>query len=472
MPAPLKFRQSVTTKPTTTEVKNSPLSNIEIDGNMHSIQDAITSIEADNWVTTNRISDSNVTPVKLSSDGLGFRYKIGIYSDNSNTASTVITKGTTEQRDTSPQEGFFRYNTTISRIEWRNSTDWVAALKTSDTVNIGTTAVSLDRASGALTLSGVSVDNAANVGITNDVATNSTFYPVFSIGTSGNTPLKVSSTNLSYNPSTGTLTSTKFSGDGNSVTNIPLTNTTGTLSVSRGGTGVTTLTGIIKASGTSAFTAATAGTDYLVPPSGTAIQKANSGGALVNAVAGTDYVSPSGTETITNKTIALATNTINGITASSFVVTDGTGKLSQTSTKAIPTGDVVGTTDSQTLENKTLTSPIVNSPTVSNATFNSGYTEQVFAVSGTTPALSPTNGSIQTWTLTANSTPIAGTWASGQSLTIMIDDGTAYTVNWSSLSVVWKTNANLAPTLNTTGYTAITLWKVGTVIYGARVGDA
>jgi hypothetical protein len=76
-------------------------------------------------------------------------------------------------------------------------------------------------------------------------------------------------------------------------------NTTGTaaglsatLVVGSGGTGATTLTGVLKGNGTSAFTAATAGTDYLAPPSGTAILKANSGGALANATAGTDYAVP------------------------------------------------------------------------------------------------------------------------------------------------------------------------------------
>lgn len=68
----------------------------------------------------------------------------------------------------------------------------------------------------------------------------------------------------------------------------------GTLDVANGGTGASTLTGIVKGNGTSAFTAATAGTDYLAPPSGTAILKANSGGALANASAGTDYVAPGG----------------------------------------------------------------------------------------------------------------------------------------------------------------------------------
>jgi hypothetical protein len=65
-----------------------------------------------------------------------------------------------------------------------------------------------------------------------------------------------------------------------------------TLVVGSGGTGATTLTGVLKGNGTSAFSAATAGTDYLAPPSGTALLKANSGGALANATAGTDYVAP------------------------------------------------------------------------------------------------------------------------------------------------------------------------------------
>ena len=110
--------------------------------------------------------------------------------------------------------------------------------------------------------------------------------------------------------------------------------------------------------------------------------------------------------------------------------------------------------------------------TFSGAVLNDGYTEEVFAVTGTTPALSPTNGSIQTWTLTANSTPTAGTWANGQSLTLQIDDGTAFTVNWATLGVVWKTDAGVAPTLQTTGVTFIQLWEVSNVIYGARVGNA
>ena len=45
----------------------------------------------------------------------------------------------------------------------------------------------------------------------------------------------------------------------------------GTLGVANGGTGVATLTGLVKGNGTSAFTAAVSGTDYAPPTSGTSM---------------------------------------------------------------------------------------------------------------------------------------------------------------------------------------------------------
>ena len=97
--------------------------------------------------------------------------------------------------------------------------------------------------------------------------------------------------------------------------------------------------------------------------------------------------------------------------------------------------------------------------------------ETVFAITdGASVDINPANGGIQTWTLGANRTPTASSFAEGQSVTLMIDDGTAYAITWSSVSPTWIGGS--APTLATTGFTVIELWKRSTVIYGALVGTA
>jgi hypothetical protein len=65
----------------------------------------------------------------------------------------------------------------------------------------------------------------------------------------------------------------------------------GTLNVANGGSGVGTLTGIVKGNGTSAFTAAVAGTDFAAPTSGTTLLYGNGAGGFSNvAVPTTGYV--------------------------------------------------------------------------------------------------------------------------------------------------------------------------------------
>jgi len=101
------------------------------------------------------------------------------------------------------------------------------------------------------------------------------------------------------------------------------------------------------------------------------------------------------------------------------------------------------------------------------AVFTGSIEEAVHTLTGTTPALDPANGTIQTWTLTANSTP-TDSLAAGESLTLMVDDGTARTITWPTITWV----GGSAPTLATTGFTVIVLWKVGSTLYGKYVGDA
>ena len=65
----------------------------------------------------------------------------------------------------------------------------------------------------------------------------------------------------------------------------------------------------------------------------------------------------SGSQTLTNKTISADSNTLSGIAASSFVVSNSSGNIDgSASQKAIPSGTVVGHTDSQTLTNKSIDS--------------------------------------------------------------------------------------------------------------------
>jgi hypothetical protein len=66
------------------------------------------------------------------------------------------------------------------------------------------------------------------------------------------------------------------------------THVSGTLLVANGGTGATTLTGVLKGNGTSAFTAATAGTDYVAP--GGALGTPSSGTLSSCTVDGTNAV--------------------------------------------------------------------------------------------------------------------------------------------------------------------------------------
>ena len=86
---------------------------------------------------------------------------------------------------------------------------------------IGTTSIALNRSSSAQSLTGVNIDgsagsattagtatNANNVAITDDTTTASEMYVSWVTSTTGNLPIKVSSTKFKFNPSTGVLTAT------------------------------------------------------------------------------------------------------------------------------------------------------------------------------------------------------------------------------------------------------------------------
>lgn len=66
--------------------------------------------------------------------------------------------------------------------------------------------------------------------VTDDTTTNATFYPMFANQTAGNlTTTYASSTKYQFNPSTGVLTATGFSGSGASLTSLPAGQLSGTI---------------------------------------------------------------------------------------------------------------------------------------------------------------------------------------------------------------------------------------------------
>ena len=101
------------------------------------------------------------------------------------------------------------------------------------------------------------------------------------------------------------------------------------------GAGSVTSASVVSANGFAGTVATATSTPAItLSTSVTGVLKGN-GTAISAATAGTDYVTPTGTETLTNKTIAYGSNTLT---------------------------DVVGVTATQTLTNKTLTAPTLTTP--------------------------------------------------------------------------------------------------------------
>lgn len=97
--------------------------------------------------------------------------------------------------------------------------------------------------------------NAVNTGVTDDTTTAATMYPAWVTANTGNLPLKTTSTKLTFNPSTGVLSSTSFTGAGTGLTGTAASLTVGTANAVAVG-GITGLgTGVATALGTNVGTA-------------------------------------------------------------------------------------------------------------------------------------------------------------------------------------------------------------------------
>ena len=168
------------------------------------------------------------------------------------------------------------------------------------------------------------------------------------------------------------------------------------------------------------------------------------------ALSATGFISRTGSGTVAARTIEGVTNRI--------TVTNGNGVSGNPSLNV--GSDVVLLTGAQTLSGKTMTDPQIDG----------SITEEVFTITDAAGfVINPRNGGVQQITLTASRTPTVSGWVSGDSITLKVADGTAFTITWTTIGVVWI--GGTAPTLATSGWTHIVLWRVGSVYYGKYIGD-
>lgn len=80
------------------------------------------------------------------------------------------------------------------------------------TVSTGTAPLVVSSTTEVANLKAATATAATNVGITDDTTTNATMYPLWVTANTGNLPAKVTSSKLTYNPSTGSLATTTFVG--------------------------------------------------------------------------------------------------------------------------------------------------------------------------------------------------------------------------------------------------------------------
>ena len=118
----------------------------------------------------------------------------------------------------------------------------------------------------------------------------------------------------------------------------------GQLSVSRGGTGTSSITGLIKGSGTSAFTAASSGVDYAPPTSGTSLLYGNNAGGFSNVTVSTGLSFSGGTLSNTGVTsVSLSLPNIFALSTSTVTTTGTlTATLSTTSANYVFAGPTTG----------------------------------------------------------------------------------------------------------------------------------
>ena len=177
-------------------------------------------------LTTNEFTATNGTSVVLT-EGAFVGDQVQFISFNTTVTGGGGSSGITDVvQDATPQlGGNLDLNSKI--INGTGNIDYTGNLKISGIATATTFVGNLtgnvtgntSGSSGSCTGNSATATEATNVTVTANNSTNETVYPVFVDGATG-TQGAETDTGLTYNPSTGNLTATKFTGDGSSLTGI------------------------------------------------------------------------------------------------------------------------------------------------------------------------------------------------------------------------------------------------------------
>jgi len=150
----------------------------------------------------------------------------------------------------------------------------------------------------------------------------------------------------------------------------------------------------------------------------------------------------------------------------------GNEKIATTATGVTITGACAATSfsgDGSALTGLTAGIPATGGTFTGSVVFEDAINENIFAITdASSVALDPDNGMVQTWTISDHRTA-TDSLTTGQSMLLLVQTSASnnYTLTWPTI----KWNGGSAPTLSNTDVTAIELFKVGSQLYGATIGD-